>query len=96
MSRLGAELPNGEGVNGTNGTEVPEFKVPKTYKAAIYDAPGTISTKVVELETPVPGSGQVLINLTHSGVVSASIPEKIWPTLFNHLSFVPMRDSFTL
>ena len=38
-------------------------QIPKTYKAAVYDAPGTISTKVVELETPEPGHGQVLINL---------------------------------
>jgi alcohol dehydrogenase, propanol-preferring len=70
MSRLAAELPK-EVANGTNGTmtqDEPHFEIPKTYKAAIYDAPGTISTKIVELETPVPGSGQVLIHLTHSGV----------------------------
>jgi alcohol dehydrogenase, propanol-preferring len=40
-----------------------EVEIPKTYKAAIYDKPGTISTKVVELETPEPGPGEVLINL---------------------------------
>jgi hypothetical protein len=70
MSRLAAELPQ-EVTNGTDGTtthDEPHFEIPKTYKAAIYDAPGMISTKIVELETPVPGSGQVLINLTHSGV----------------------------
>lgn len=71
MSRLAAELPKGDSKDGTNGTvEVPVFEIPKTHKAAIYDAPGTISTKVVELETPEPGSGQVLVRLTHSGVVS--------------------------
>jgi propanol-preferring alcohol dehydrogenase len=42
--------------------------IPKTYKAAVYDKPGTVSTKVVELETPEPGAGEVLIRLTHSGV----------------------------
>lgn len=42
--------------------------IPKTYKAAVYDKPGTLSTKVVDLETPEPGYGQVLIRLTHSGV----------------------------
>ncbi|KAK9895024.1 GroES-like protein [Cystobasidium minutum MCA 4210] len=42
--------------------------IPKTYKACVYDKPGTLSTKVVDLETPEPGYGQVLIRLTHSGV----------------------------
>lgn len=42
--------------------------IPKTYKAAIYDRPGTASTKIVYLETPEPGPGQVLVRLTHSGV----------------------------
>ena len=41
--------------------EAPE--IPKTYKAAIYDEPGKISTKIVELETPEPGAGQVLVKL---------------------------------
>lgn len=42
--------------------------IPKKYKAAVYDTPGKVSTKVVELDTPEPGYGQVLIRLTHSGV----------------------------
>lgn len=37
--------------------------IPKKYKAAVYDKPGTISTKVEELDTPEPGAGEVLINL---------------------------------
>ncbi|KAI9696916.1 MAG: hypothetical protein M1820_007991 [Bogoriella megaspora] len=45
-----------------------EVEIPKTYKACVYDNPGSISTKVEELPTPEPGPGQVLINLTHSGV----------------------------
>ena len=32
-------------------------------KAAIYDQPGSVSTKVVEIDVPEPGSGEVLINL---------------------------------
>jgi propanol-preferring alcohol dehydrogenase len=40
-----------------------EPQIPTTYKAAIYDNPGTISTKVVDLETPEPGPGEVLIKL---------------------------------
>lgn len=42
--------------------------IPKKYKAVIYDEPGKVSTKVTELDTPEPGPGEVLVNLTHSGV----------------------------
>jgi propanol-preferring alcohol dehydrogenase len=45
----------------TNGTAAPEL--PKTFKAAVYDEPGKISTKVVDLDMPEPGPGEVLINL---------------------------------
>lgn len=37
--------------------------IPKTQKAVIYDQPGTVSTKIVDLEVPEPGAGEVLINL---------------------------------
>ncbi|KAL6711333.1 hypothetical protein ACN47E_005864 [Coniothyrium glycines] len=43
-------------------------QLPKKYKAAVYDKPGSISTKIEELDMPEPGAGEVLINLTHSGV----------------------------
>lgn len=39
------------------------IEIPATYKAAVYDEPGTISTKIVELPTPEPAEGQVLIKL---------------------------------
>ncbi|ORY11606.1 chaperonin 10-like protein [Clohesyomyces aquaticus] len=42
--------------------------LPKKYKAIVYDKPGSISTKIEELDVPEPGPGEVLINLTHSGV----------------------------
>jgi hypothetical protein len=38
-------------------------ELPKKYKAAVYDKPGSISTKVEELDMPEPGAGEVLINL---------------------------------
>lgn len=38
-------------------------EIPKKYKAIIYDQPGQVSTKVVELDTPEPGPGELLINL---------------------------------
>lgn len=39
-------------------------ELPRTYKACVYDEPGKISTKVVDLDMPEPGSGEVLINLS--------------------------------
>ena len=47
--------------------------LPKKYKAAIYDKPGTISTSIATLDMPVPGAGEVLINLTHSGVCHSDL-----------------------
>ncbi|KAJ5342412.1 hypothetical protein N7541_011536 [Penicillium brevicompactum] len=47
--------------------------IPKTQKAVIYDQPGTVSTKIVDLEVPEPGAGEVLINLTHSGVCHSDL-----------------------
>ena len=37
--------------------------LPKTYKGVIYDEPGKVSTKVVDLDMPEPGAGEVLVNL---------------------------------
>ncbi|KAG0650920.1 Alcohol dehydrogenase II [Hyphodiscus hymeniophilus] len=56
------------------------FDIPKTHKAVVYDQPGTISTKVVELETPEPGPGDVLVRLTHSGVCHSDmgVMENSW------------------
>lgn len=40
-----------------------EVDLPKTYKAAVYDEPGKVSTKVVEKDLPEPAAGDVLIKL---------------------------------
>lgn len=48
-------------------------ELPAKYKAVVYDEPGKISTKVVELDLPEPGPGEVLINLTHSGVCHSDL-----------------------
>ncbi|KAG4443639.1 hypothetical protein IFR05_000916 [Cadophora sp. M221] len=50
-----------------------DFDIPKTYKAAVYDNPGHISTHVEELPTPEPGAGEVLVRLTHSGVCHSDL-----------------------
>ncbi|KAL8768115.1 MAG: hypothetical protein Q9209_005578 [Squamulea sp. 1 TL-2023] len=57
--------------------------IPKQYKAAVYDAPGNLSTKVETLDTPEPGPGEVLVNLTHSGVCHSDlgIMENSWAGL---------------
>ncbi|KNG44984.1 alcohol dehydrogenase [Stemphylium lycopersici] len=57
--------------------------LPKKYKAAIYDKPGTISTSITTLDMPVPGAGEVLINLTHSGVCHSDVGvmTNSWKTL---------------
>ncbi|KAJ5987031.1 hypothetical protein N7451_011396 [Penicillium sp. IBT 35674x] len=48
-------------------------EIPQKQKAVIYDQPGTVSTKVVEIDVPQPGAGEVLINLTHSGVCHSDL-----------------------
>ncbi|KAF2430634.1 alcohol dehydrogenase 2 [Tothia fuscella] len=51
----------------------PTKEIPKKYKAAIYEKPGTNSTKVVEMDTPEPSTDEVLIRLTHSGVCHSDL-----------------------
>lgn len=38
--------------------------IPQKQKAAIYDQPGKISAKLVEIDVPEPGAGEILINLS--------------------------------
>jgi hypothetical protein len=38
--------------------------LPSKYKAMIYDQPGTISTKLVELDMPEPEAGDLLIKMS--------------------------------
>lgn len=38
-------------------------ELPKKYKAIVYDKPGSISTKIEELDMPEPGPGEVLVNM---------------------------------
>ncbi|KIM92603.1 hypothetical protein OIDMADRAFT_139366 [Oidiodendron maius Zn] len=47
--------------------------LPISHRAAVYDCPGSISTKIIELKTPEPGVGEVLIRLTHSGVCHSDL-----------------------
>ncbi len=46
--------------------EAPE--IPAKHKALVYDSPGNVSAKVEYVETPRPGTGEVLVMLTHSGL----------------------------
>jgi len=47
--------------------------LPKKYKALVYDEPGKVSTKVVELDMPEPGPGEILVNISHSGVYHSDL-----------------------
>ncbi|OKL61434.1 Alcohol dehydrogenase 2 [Talaromyces atroroseus] len=60
-----------------------EIPIPQKQKAVIYDHPGRISTKVVEIDVPEPGPGEILINLTHTGVCHSdlAIMMKTWKNL---------------
>ncbi|KAF1939164.1 GroES-like protein [Clathrospora elynae] len=66
-----------------SSSPTPELQLPKKYKAAIYDKPGSISTKIEELDLPKPAAGEVLINLTHSGVCHSDLGVMMnsWTTL---------------
>lgn len=70
------------------------MSIPKKYKACIYDKPGTVSTKVVELDTPEPGPGEVLINLTHSGVCHSDFGVMLnsWRQLPGIVAFLKEKD----
>ncbi|KAI1946088.1 hypothetical protein LOZ57_003839 [Ophidiomyces ophidiicola] len=48
-------------------------EIPKQAKAAVYDNPGNVSTQVTMVDVPEPGTGEVLINLTHSGVCHSDL-----------------------
>jgi hypothetical protein len=50
-------------INMTTETATKTFDIPKKYKGVVYDKPGTISTKIEELDTPEPGAGEVLVRL---------------------------------
>lgn len=39
------------------------MQIPKAHKAVVYDKPGDISTRIVELDTPAPGPGQILVKM---------------------------------
>ncbi|KAK3326730.1 alcohol dehydrogenase [Apodospora peruviana] len=53
---------NGHNHNGT---------IPSHHKAIVYDNPGHISTAITTIDTPKPGVGEILVQLTHSGVCSS-------------------------
>jgi hypothetical protein len=52
-------FPSGD----TQSLNMAATEIPTKQKAIIYDNPGTVSTKVVELDVPEPGANEVLINL---------------------------------
>lgn len=57
------EIENEKQTTEPNKEKMGSIDIPKKHKAAVYDKPGSISTKIEELDTPEPGPGEVLINL---------------------------------
>ncbi|KID94947.1 Alcohol dehydrogenase superfamily, zinc-type, partial [Metarhizium majus ARSEF 297] len=57
--------------------------IPSTQKALVYDEPGTMSTKLVDLAVRDPGLGEVLVRLSHSGVCHSdlAVMTNSWSTL---------------
>jgi hypothetical protein len=45
------------------GLLISTMGAPKTHKAIVYDRPGQISVKLVDVATPVPGRGEVLVKM---------------------------------
>lgn len=45
---------------------------PSSHQCAVYDKPGELSTKVIDIETPRPSSGEVLVKLQVSLMLLAS------------------------
>jgi hypothetical protein len=65
--------------------------LPKKYKAAVYDKPGSISTKIEELEMPEPGAGEVLINL-YVFSSNLNLPESHNHLIHNYDPTIPTRS----
>lgn len=51
-----------------NGASETSNGIPKTHLAATYSNPGTTEIEIVEIDTPEPADGEVLIKLQYSGV----------------------------
>ncbi|KAK9437174.1 alcohol dehydrogenase [Metarhizium brunneum] len=45
-----------------------DMRVPSDHSAMVYDEPGSVSLQRRIVKTPMPGHGQVLIRITHSGI----------------------------
>ncbi|MCJ1311093.1 hypothetical protein MMC25_004763 [Agyrium rufum] len=60
-----------------------EPNIPSEHKACIYASPGKNAISIKQVPTPKPGPGQVLINLTHSGVCFSdmAVMTNGWKTL---------------
>ena len=75
-------------ITSSTSLNMGSVEVPSRHKALVYDNPGSVSTKIEEVDTPKPGVGEVLVNLTHSGGTSR-------PILYSHGSGTSVPQSAT-
>lgn len=50
-----------------------DVSIPTHHTGCTYDSPGKISTAIQTLEIPSPGAGEILVQLTHSGVCHSDL-----------------------
>jgi propanol-preferring alcohol dehydrogenase len=63
-----------------------QFVVPKRAKAIIYSNPGTTATEIIDVDVPEPQAGEILINITHSGVCHTD-----YSLITNSLGHMPVK-----
>ena len=82
MSTIGSSsssITNGSGPNT-------QFTVPKQAKAIIYSNPGTTATEIIDVDVPSAEAGEVLIQITHSGVCHTD-----YSLITNSLGHMPIK-----
>jgi NADPH:quinone reductase-like Zn-dependent oxidoreductase len=47
------------------------------HKAVVYDKPGEISTRIIEVETPKPGPGEILVNMYVKSMITLKFASRI-------------------
>lgn len=57
------DKPKTRNQTGNTVSTVKMATIPKKHRAMVYDKPGSVSTKLAEIDTPEPGAGEVLVKM---------------------------------